>query len=207
MGNIFCGKRSVKIMNINGESLKLKNPVRAGSVLQNHPDHVLLDSEAVRHYGVRAKPLEPQQELKPSRIYFLVQLPKLPVERQPPRRVRSATHPSAKDRLESLMLARRSASDLGAAKPRRVEMEAEEDGVMRFRLRLPKAEVERLVAESSGAAEAAEKIVGLCVDGGGASEKNVDCYQRDKRGHKLRQKRVGFLPISEAEPTQIDVAS
>ncbi|GFP83505.1 uncharacterized protein at1g66480 [Phtheirospermum japonicum] len=174
-------------MKINGETLKLKIPVRAGSVMQNHPAHVLLESEAVRHYGVRAKPLEPQQELKPSRLYFLVQLSKLP-ERKAPRRVRSATHTSAKDRLESLMLARRSASDLGAVKPGVLANGGGAGGV-RFRMRLPKAEVERLVSESKDAAEVAEKIVGLCIaGGGGAAEQSVDWKGAyDQRGPILRQ--------------------
>ncbi|KAL0408950.1 UNVERIFIED_CONTAM: hypothetical protein Sradi_1829400 [Sesamum radiatum] len=187
MGNSLGGKRSAKVMKINGETFKLKTPVRAGSVVGNHPGHVLLDSEAVRHYGVRAKPLEPHQELKPRRLYFLVQLPKTP-EQKRPRRVRSGIHMSAKDRLESLMLARRSASDLSIMRPVSIELEEEihkgilensgaggGGGGVRVRMRLPKAEVERLMAESKDGAEVAEKIVSLCMAGGGAAEQNVHC--------------------------------
>lgn len=210
-------------MKINGETFKLKTPVRVGSVVGNHPGHVLLDSEAVRHYGVRAKPLEPHQELKPRRLYFLVQLPKSP-EQKRPRRVRSGIHMSAKDRLESLMLARRSASDLSIMRPVSIELEKEINkgilensggggggggGGVRVRMRLPKAEVERLMAESKDGAEVAEKIVSLCMAGGGAAEQNVH-WQGDRGlvepDPKSRQKRVGFLPINEGE-IQLAVSS
>lgn len=83
-----------------------------------------------------------------------------------PRRVRSAINMSAKDRLESLMLSRRSASDLTIMKPKSVL--AEEGGeqregseATRVKVRLPKAEVERVLKESKDEAEAAERIMGL----------------------------------------------
>lgn len=169
MGNSLGGSKSAKVMKINGETFKLKTPVRAGSVLEKHPGLVLLESEAVKHYGVRAKPLEPQQELKPKRLYFLVELPKFPEDKSA-RRVRSGIQMSAKDRLEGLMLARRSASDLSIMKPPSIALEeerratpAENGGAVRVRMRLPKAEVERLMAETKDRAEMAEKIVSLCM--------------------------------------------
>ncbi|KAI3453110.1 hypothetical protein Pfo_009773 [Paulownia fortunei] len=197
-------------MKINGETFKLKTPVLAGSVVENHPGHVLLESEAVRHYGVRAMPLEPQQDLKPNRLYFLVELPKFPEEKGP-RRVRSGIQMSAKDRLESLMLARRSASDLSIMKPVSIELEEEKQrilengsgaggggGGVRVRMRLPKAEVERLMAESKDGADVAEKIVSLCMAGGGAAEQNVH-WKGDhgwaKRGPKSREEVPLFLPL------------
>ncbi|KAK4430291.1 hypothetical protein Salat_1329800 [Sesamum alatum] len=209
MGNSLGGKKSAKVMKINGETFKLKTPVRAGSVVESHPGHVLLESEAVKHYGVRAKPLEPQQELKPKRLYFLVELPKFPEEKGA-RRVRSGIQMSAKDRLESLMLARRSASDLTIMKPASMALEEEKKGGsesgggggVRVRMRLPKAEVERLMADSKDGAEVAEKIVSLCMakSGGEAAAPNVHCKGVDlKRGIKPREKRVGFLPINEGE--------
>ncbi|KAK8497286.1 hypothetical protein V6N13_029679 [Hibiscus sabdariffa] len=107
MGNSFGGKKSSKVMKINGETFKLKTPVKAEEVVKDYPGHVLLESDAVRHYGIRAKPLQPCQKLEPSRLYFLVELPEAPRERVPsPRRVRSGLNMSAKDRLESLMLSR-----------------------------------------------------------------------------------------------------
>lgn len=225
MGNSLGGSKSAKVMKINGESFKLKTPVRAGSVVETYPGHVLLESEAVKHYGVRAKPLEPQQELKPKRLYFLVELPKFPEEKAT-RRVRSGIHMSAKDRLESLLLARRSASDLSIMKPPSIAAEEEKHeisenagggaGGVRVRMRLPKAEVERLIAESRNNDEVAEKIVGLCMaksstaDGGEESEKNVHRNGDRgvvKRGIKSREKRVGFLPINEGEIHHVVMAT
>ncbi|KAG6389871.1 hypothetical protein SASPL_151346 [Salvia splendens] len=191
MGNSLGGRKSAKVMKINGESFKLKTPIRAGSVLEGYPGHVLLESEAVKHYGVRAKPLEPQQELNPKRLYFLVELPKFP-EENGARRVRSGIHMGAKDRLESLMLARRSASDLSIMKPPSIAAAEEEkekaaEAGKRVRMRLPRAEVERLMAEGKDSGEVAEKIVGLCMakrasaDGGeAAAEKNVH-FNGDRR--------------------------
>ncbi|XP_047940297.1 uncharacterized protein At1g66480-like [Salvia hispanica] len=198
MGNSLGGSKSAKVMKMNGESFKLKTPIRVGSVVEGYPGHVLLESEAVKHYGVRAKPLEPQQQLKPKRLYFLVELPKFPEEKGAgagARRVRSGIHMGAKDRLESLMLARRSASDLSIMKPPSID----KSGV-RVRMRLPRAEVERLMAESRDGGEVAEKIVGLCM----AEEKNVH-LNGDRI--KSREKRVGFLPIDEGEIHQIVTAS
>ncbi|KAL1556576.1 hypothetical protein AAHA92_12179 [Salvia divinorum] len=176
MGNTFGGKRSVKIMNITGETFKLKTPVQAGSVLQNHPGHMLLASEAVVHFGARAKPLDPHHELKPRRLYFLVEQPKLPEERDAGmmRRVRSGVHMTAKDCLESLMLSRRSASDMSAVRSAAtIEERNGNGGGVRVRLRLPKAEVERLMAESKDGADVAEKIVGHCMSGAAAAEHDV----------------------------------
>ncbi|KAI3467003.1 hypothetical protein Pfo_023666 [Paulownia fortunei] len=133
------------------------------------------------------------------------------------RRVRSGIQMSAKDRLESLMLARRSASDLSIMKPPSMALEEEKKGIsenggseggVRVRMRLPKAEVERLMAESKDGAEVAEKIVSLCMansavtNGGEAAGQNVH-WNGDhgvvKRGIKSREKRVGFLPINEGD--------
>ncbi|KAK8508506.1 hypothetical protein V6N13_130707 [Hibiscus sabdariffa] len=101
-------------MKIDGQTIKLKTPIRAWDALKDYPGHALLDSDTVKHYGIRAKPLEPHQDLKPKKIYFMVELPKLPIpDEKAPRRVRSGgIHMSAKDRLECLILSRRTVSDL-----------------------------------------------------------------------------------------------
>ncbi|GMH15180.1 hypothetical protein Nepgr_017021 [Nepenthes gracilis] len=168
MGNSLGGQRRAKIMNISGETMELKTPIRAGEVVKDYPGHVLLDSEAVKHYGVRARPIEPQQTLEPKRLYFLVELPKFP--QQAARRVRSGIHMSAKDRLENLLLTRRSNSDMTMMRPAAVDEGRNKEGAVRVRMRLPKAEVARLMSESRDEAEAAEKILDLCVgrsgDGG-----------------------------------------
>lgn len=92
MGNSLGGKKTTKVMKIDGETFKLKTPVKVGEVLKDHPGLVLLESEEVKHYGVRAKPMEAHKELKPKRLYFLVQLPK---ENIATRRVRSVINMSA----------------------------------------------------------------------------------------------------------------
>lgn len=214
MGNSLGGRKSVKVMKINGETFKLKAPVQAGSVLKDYPGHVLLESEAVKHYGIRAKPLEPGQELKPKRLYFLVELPKFPEERVT-RRVRSGIQMSAKDRLESLLLARRSSSDLSIMKPPSIASEEEEQrasgGGVRVKVRLPKAEVERLMAESKSDDEVADKIISLYMGSGSVpAARSGELRRRDldavKAGSKAREKRVGFMPILEGE-IQLAVAS
>lgn len=58
MGNTLGGNKTTKIMKIDGETFKLKTPVTAEEVLKDFPGLVLLDSESVKHYGARAKPLK-----------------------------------------------------------------------------------------------------------------------------------------------------
>ncbi|KAJ4843401.1 hypothetical protein Tsubulata_013307 [Turnera subulata] len=242
MGNSLGGKKTVKVMKINGETFKLKTPVRAGDIVKDFPGHVLLESEAVKHYGIRAKPLEPHQNLVPKRLYFLVELPKTPTEKAT-RRVRSGINMSAKDRLENLMLSRRSTSDLSIMKPASISTEEDDDGgstsgsagggAMRVKMRLPKAEVENLMQESKNRTEAAARIVDLClastgndnnhhglrgIQENGVLQESLSSTQQQmhwKSGHEIvregikarDQKRVSFLPASEAEVQRIAVAS
>ncbi|XP_054825678.1 uncharacterized protein At1g66480-like isoform X2 [Prosopis cineraria] len=202
MGNTLGGKKTTKVMKIDGETFKLKTPLKAGDVLKDHPGLVLIDSEAVKHYGIRAKPLEPHKDLLPKRLYFLVELPKdkLTV----PRRVRSEIKMSAKDRLESLMLSRRSASDLSIIKQSHVNVNdgSEKDvngGVgVRLKMRLPKSEVEKLVREAKDEAEAAQKIMSLCMEKTSSSS--------SKEAETSMKRRVSFMPISKGG-SEIAVAS
>ncbi|KAA3465898.1 plastid movement impaired protein [Gossypium australe] len=209
MGNSLAGKKTTKVMKINGETLKLKTPVRA--------EDVVLESEAVKHFGVRAKPLEAHHKLEPKRLYFLVVLPEGPKERVP-RRVRSGVNMSAKDRLESLMLSRRSVSDLTLMKGESTGAEKGESGAMRVRLRVPKAEVERLMKESENEGEVAEKIMQLCTANGGNSPRvgAVKGKQQVRwegshgstgEGFKAREKRVSFVAVKEGGGSQIEVGS
>ena len=80
MGNTFGLKKTVKVMTVSGDTIKLTPPVQARDVVKDYPGFVLLESEAVKHYGVRAKPLELHQKLSTKRLYFLVELPKVPKE-------------------------------------------------------------------------------------------------------------------------------
>lgn len=228
MGNSLGGKKTAKVMKIDGQMIKFKTPVRAVDVVKDHPGYVLLESEAVKHYGIRAKPLEPQQELKPKRLYFLVELPKFPEEKNP-RRVRSGIQMSAKDRLESLMLARRSVSDLSIMKPpsiavdeaAEVQEKSQNGGAVRLKLRLRKAELEKLMMDSKDESEVAEKIANLYMANteattdfvGSTVEPNKVQHVHWKADHgimksglKSREKRVGFSPIMEGE-IQLAMAS
>ncbi|CAI9752951.1 unnamed protein product [Fraxinus pennsylvanica] len=140
-------------MKIDGEIFKLKIPAVALDVLKDYPGYVLLEHEAVKRFGIRAQPLEPGQELKSNRIYFLVDLPKLPEEKVP-RRTRSAVAVSAKDRLEFLKLKQRSASHLSVT--------SSSTGPVRVKMRLPRSQIEKLMEESRDEVEITEKILDLC---------------------------------------------
>ncbi|KAL1803409.1 hypothetical protein ACET3Z_032056 [Daucus carota] len=229
MGNTLGGKKTTKVMKINGETIKLKTPIQAGEVTKDYPGFVLLESEAVKHFGIRAKPLGIYQELKPRRLYFLVELPKFPEEKAP-RKIRSGINMSAKERLDSLMLARRSVSDLSLLKPKSSMVEevskesVENDSkTSKIKIKLPKAEVEKLMRESKSEAEAAEKIMELyksisasVVDGREVHDHGSSVARREVRWNegglgriggavKARERRVGFMPINEGE-TQVAVA-
>ncbi|KAL6010765.1 hypothetical protein ACLOJK_001207 [Asimina triloba] len=170
MGNSWGGKKTAKVMKIDGDTFKVTTPARVADVLIDYKGYVLMDSDAVRHLGVRAKVLDPDYSLKPKRLYFLVHLPEV---RDPKamRKVRSGlVSTSAKDRLESLLLSRRSVSDLShVTLGSETEGEEDESGAraVRVKMRLPKAQVAKLVEESKDATEAAEKIMELCMSRGG----------------------------------------
>ncbi|KAM0857797.1 hypothetical protein ACQ4PT_048245 [Festuca glaucescens] len=192
MGNALAGRRRVaKVMTVDGATFRYKAPATAGTALRGHPGHQLLDSDEVRRLGVRARPLDRDAALKPGKLYFLVQLPRggrgdEDGDMRAPRKTWSgALHVGARERLESLMLSRRTVSDVASLMPssrgavgggesmarRSSSVEAGADGAVRLRMRLPKAEVARLMKESRDPAEAAERIMQLCVardQGGGA---------------------------------------
>lgn len=180
MGNSLGSKKKAKVMQISGETLKLKTPVQAGQVMKNYPGHVLLKSQEVKHLGIRARPLEPHQHLEAKGVYFLVELPKAAAAHsfsdKVPRRVRSGINMTAKDRLESLMLSRRSVSDLSMM--RSIPEKSHQDGPVRVRMRLPKAQVEMLMQQSRNEEEAAEKIVDLCM-----VNANIGGEFNEKDGH------------------------
>lgn len=207
MGNTFGSKKTTKVMKIDGETMKLKTPIKAGEVLKDHPGLVLLDSEAVKHYGVRAKAIEAHKELQPKRLYFLVELPK----ETKPRRIRSGIQMSAKDRLDNLVLTRRSASDLSILKQSKMndnsgELEGKENGGgVRLKVRLPKAEVEKLMRDCKDEAEAAEMIMRL-YKASGNGEKEIKVKESPRTPGTPRQKRVSFMPSNEGG-IQIAVAS
>lgn len=190
-------------MTVDGTTYKYRAPAAAGDALREHPGkgNHLLESEEVRRLGLRARPLDPDAPLKPGKLYFLVELPPSSSAhhhrraRAPQRTWSGALHFSgggggagAGERLESLMLARRSASDVAASS-------VVDGGALRLRVRLPKADVQRLVDDSRDAADAAERIMQLCV-------------ARDQlRRHRSAPATPLAVPVPVAAPAVVSVTS
>ncbi|XP_044967875.1 uncharacterized protein At1g66480-like [Hordeum vulgare subsp. vulgare] len=154
-------------------SFRVKPPTAASDVLRDHPGFQLLEVEEVRLLGARARTLAPDAPLRRGRLYFLVALP---------RRAWSANLPvGTRERLESLMLAHGSTSDISsfhgvasASAPASPLPGSAGGGTpVRLRMQLPKAQVEKLMGDSRDADEAAAKIMELCaaVGDGGFSAK------------------------------------
>ncbi|XP_022143428.1 uncharacterized protein At1g66480-like [Momordica charantia] len=202
MGNAMGGGRRrkgrTKVMKIDGETMKLATPITASEVLSQHPDHRLFESQSLRNLGLRATPLEPHHQLHPKALYFLLQLPPLPAHAPPLRRVQSGLHASATDRLEWLMLSRRSISDLHVARP--PEPSA---APLQVKFRLPTAEMDRLLNECEDKAEVAQRILNLY----GRDTDRFRGGQGQLRSTaqastcKAREKRVSFVQMKDS-PTQ-----
>ncbi|KZV42252.1 hypothetical protein F511_13351 [Dorcoceras hygrometricum] len=157
MGNNIGGRKKAKIMRLDGEILKIKTPSTALDVLKDYsPSYVLLESESVKRYGIRAPKLQPEEELKPKRIYFLVEMPEFPFESMSiTRRSRSAVQHmgGAEERLKSMMLRERSNSDISCS----------HSGSVRVKMRLPRAQIGKLIEENRNEEELAERILELCL--------------------------------------------
>ncbi|KAF8729557.1 hypothetical protein HU200_017499 [Digitaria exilis] len=183
MGNSIGGKRkSAKVMQLDGSSFRVKPPAAAADVLRDHPGFQLLESEEVKLLGARARPLAPDAPLRKGRLYFLVALPRRASTAggTPMRRAWSGNlRVGARERLESLMLARRSTSDLSSLPAHASAASAPTSPLpsgatsplpagggggtpVRLKMRLPRAQVEKLMGESKDPAEAAAKIMELC---------------------------------------------
>ncbi|XP_065024386.1 ABC transporter G family member STR-like isoform X3 [Musa acuminata AAA Group] len=172
MGNALGGrKKAAKIMKIDGTTFKVKPPAQAITVLRDHPGHVLLESDEVKRLSLRARPLDPDAQLQRGKLYFLVELTQLRGRGAPRRAWSGQLQVGAKERLESLRLTRRSMSDLSLAGRCSVDVEEAKDGAVRLRVRLPKVQVEKLMQDSRDAAEAANKIMQLCVEKDGVQQK------------------------------------
>ncbi|URE09169.1 hypothetical protein MUK42_04473 [Musa troglodytarum] len=155
MGNSLSGKkRIIKVMKVDGTSLKLKPPAHAESVLRDCPGYDLLESEQPGR-------LRRMRRCARGSSTFSWSCPGLV----------GADAPERQERLESLMLTHRTTSGIlltGKTTSAAVEAEEGKDGTVRLKMRLPKAEMEKLMRESKTATEAAAKIAELCVvrDGG-----------------------------------------
>ncbi|CAM0944356.1 unnamed protein product [Alopecurus aequalis] len=182
MGNSIGAKRKgAKVMQLDGTSFRVKPPAAAADVLRDHPGFQLLEAEEVKLLGARARPLSADAPLRRGRLYFLVALPRRPAA-GPMRRAWSGNlRVGARERLESLMLARRSTSDLSSFQGAGIASASAPTSPLaggsfsggggtpvRLKMRLPKAQVEKLMGESRDAAEAAAKIMDLCTALGSA---------------------------------------
>ncbi|KAH7846028.1 hypothetical protein Vadar_008876 [Vaccinium darrowii] len=189
MGNIIGGgrRKKAKVMKIDGEIFKIKTPARTSDVVNDYPGHVLLESKSVERYGIRAKPLELQEDLMPKKIYFLVELPKLPQEKTP-RRAQTSMHMSPRDRL----LPCRSVSDLTVMKPicHGSGRPGLSSGPVRVKLRMPKAQLDKMVEESRDEAEVAEKLMDLYI---GRRDGEVERVGLDEDEEVLLHRKVPWL--------------
>uniref|UniRef100_A0A0D6R4R9 Uncharacterized protein n=1 Tax=Araucaria cunninghamii TaxID=56994 RepID=A0A0D6R4R9_ARACU len=167
MGNANVSSKGsgwVRIMKLNGEIIKHKAPLSVEKVLHDYPNHVIIPSEAVTHLGMRTKPLDELMQLSPKHLYFLFEMPKFE-DAGAPNRVRSEIHMSAKSRLEAMILAHRSSSDISAVTSFQHGARAsasffgEEERTVRLKLRLSKAQLAQLASESQNMSETAEKIL------------------------------------------------
>ncbi|KAJ4974460.1 hypothetical protein NE237_007634 [Protea cynaroides] len=181
MGNTVTHPRRAKVMTIDGKTFELKTPIRASDVTDDYPGHVLIESEAVKNYGIRAEPLEPQQELKSQRLYFLVEIPKNPMQEKYnfQRKIQAGVNMSAKERMESLILSQRASSDLTFEKPKNL---VDDSGMVRLKLKLPKSEVTKLMEDSYDASEAAEKLMDLCITKTGLAPEHYEDYRYTRSG-------------------------
>lgn len=200
MGNSITIKRKrAKVMKIDGEVFHIKTPATAREVTADYPGYVLLDSEAVKHFGVRSKPLEPSQLLKPKKTYFLVELPKLPPEttsgtdnKLPLRRVMSGIHVGAKERLEMLMLSRRTVSDVAVGRSDGGDGLGLGPGQTSVRFRLPRSQITKFMEESNDDSEIADKILSFYRESSGEIG-GGDIHRKLGAGEiKAREKQVSF---------------
>lgn len=148
MGNNLAGrgnKKKAKVMKINGEIIKLETRTKVFDVIKDHPGHVLLESKSFQQYGIRASQLRPEEYLEAGKIYFLVELPKVPETLE-------------KEAMTKRVKTRRTMSEDLVV--RRVDNGG---GSVQVKVRLPKAEVDKVIGESKDEEEVAERIVELYV--------------------------------------------
>lgn len=161
--------KAAKIMKINGEFFKFKVPSKVIDVTKDYPHHILLDSQDFLKFNLRAIPLSPYDDLQPRKIYLLVQLPKFPHKpndisiQSPLRRAQSGVLESTPTARESTMvmkkkLPRRSISDLTMNTKSTADSPV---GPTRVKMRLPKAQVQKIMDSGDDDVEIAQRILRL----------------------------------------------
>lgn len=146
-------------MKIDGDTFRLQTPARVSDATKEYPGFVLFDSDSVKRYGVRVKPLEPNHILVPNLPTDVVAEEGHMSNKLPFRRVMSGIHVSAKERLEMLMLSRRAVSDVALARSDGGNEIG--PGQTRVRLKLPRSQIMKLMGESQDAPEVTERIIAL----------------------------------------------
>ncbi|XP_074308341.1 uncharacterized protein At1g66480-like [Silene latifolia] len=229
MGNNIGGnsKASAKVMKINGEFFKLKTPTKVIDIIKHYPDHILLDSQDFLRFNLRAKPLDLDFQLQPKKIYLLFEPPKFPqtvnndtnVGKSSLRRVKSGVLETTTTTLKELrmLMTKRSVSDLSIATKSTAVIGSshseggggggggDDDGVnpvvgpTRVILKLPKAQVKRIMEESNDDAEVAQRIIHLSAVDGGSAVVNVATASRESGNA------VALRTESDEQVTEIEV--
>ncbi|KAH9295554.1 hypothetical protein KI387_039142 [Taxus chinensis] len=185
MGNAVAPSRGagrVKIMKLDGEIIKFNCPLTVAQLLLDYPNHVVMDSDAVRHVGIKAQPLEGSTQLKAKKLYFLLEMPGIENLRAPGR-VRSEIKMSAKSQLEAMLLARRSSSDISPLTSSVCRISGSpssingDDGAVRVKVRLTKAQLSQLTEEGDNSSETAAKILDFCLKQDGESQNSETSSQ------------------------------
>lgn len=182
MGN--GSNKAAKIMKINGEFFKFKLPSKVIDITKDYPDHILLDSQDFLRFNLRAKPLSPQYELKPRKIYLLVELPKF-LDNKPKPNIESPLRRSISDlTIKTRSTASIDFDDVSGNIGGSLSLFSSPVGPTRVKMRLPKAQVQKIMEESGDDdVEVSQKIVGLCLKQNGVVlSKGVDDVEERESG-------------------------
>ncbi|KAL8161142.1 hypothetical protein V2J09_012631 [Rumex salicifolius] len=172
------GGRKAKIMKINGEFFKFGTPAKVRDIIGKYPGHILLDSDEFRRFNLRARPLDPEFDLQPKKIYLLVELPRFPSEEDADNTPRRSNYGETSRAPENFRVSQPSASPV------------------RVKVKLPKAQVERILEQTSDDAEAAGKIIDLCMDDDGRAA------APDAEGKEDSERKGRWTEIGEDETTE-----
>ncbi|GLJ50396.1 hypothetical protein SUGI_1074150 [Cryptomeria japonica] len=146
--------------------------------------------------GVREKPLDGSATLNSKHLYILVELPKVESH---PLRVHFGIAMNAKSRLESMLLACRSISDIlhMNCESSSSEIMSEDNGGVRVKVRMRKAELIEMMAESQDSSQTAERILESCLNSIKSKQMergNVMEDQEEKGDNLVWKPSLGSIP-------------
>ncbi|KAI9089146.1 hypothetical protein K1719_029425 [Acacia pycnantha] len=75
-GESFRRPSAIMVMDLEGGFKELKQPVTASSVIADHPNCFLCNSESI-YLGTCLPPVPEEEELRPGQIYFVLPLSQL----------------------------------------------------------------------------------------------------------------------------------